>query len=95
MLDSEIGDRANHKPNSDRPAGLAKLFGCERCEVVSGCLSSVVTEAFLRASKCGYVGQIMTDGSRYPQLRSRIHFVIVDLRSVAPGQEALVSRYYP
>jgi hypothetical protein len=49
----------------------------------------------LRASKCSYAAQFMTDGSKYPQLRSRIHFVIVDLRSVAPGQEALASLYYP
>jgi hypothetical protein len=30
----------------------------------------------------------------YPQYRNRIHFVIVDLHSVAPEQETLVSRYY-
>ena len=30
----------------------------------------------------------------YPQFRNRIHFVIVDLHSVAPEQEALVSQYY-
>jgi hypothetical protein len=30
----------------------------------------------------------------YPQFQNRIQFVIVDLRNVAPQQEALVSRYY-
>ncbi len=30
----------------------------------------------------------------YPQFHNRIHFVIVDLRKVAPEQETLVSRYY-
>ena len=30
----------------------------------------------------------------YPQFRNRIHFVIVDLRNVAPEQEPLVSHYY-
>jgi hypothetical protein len=30
----------------------------------------------------------------YPQFRDRIRFVIVDLRNVAPEQEALVSHYY-
>ena len=30
----------------------------------------------------------------YPRFRNRIHFVIVDLNHVGPGQEALVSRYY-
>ena len=32
--------------------------------------------------------------SLYPQFRNRINFVIVDLHRVAPGQEALVSKYY-
>jgi hypothetical protein len=30
----------------------------------------------------------------YPQFRNRIHFVIVDLRNVAPEQVPLVSHYY-
>jgi hypothetical protein len=30
----------------------------------------------------------------YPKFRNRIHFVIVDLRDVAPEQEPLVSHYY-
>jgi hypothetical protein len=30
----------------------------------------------------------------YPQFQNRIHFVVVDLRNVAPVQEPLVSRYY-
>jgi hypothetical protein len=30
----------------------------------------------------------------YPQFRNRIHFVIVDLRNVAPAQQPLVSHYY-
>ena len=30
----------------------------------------------------------------YPQLRNRIHFVVVDLSNVAPAQKALVSHYY-
>jgi hypothetical protein len=30
----------------------------------------------------------------YPQFRNRLHFVIVDLRSVAPAQQPLVSHYY-
>jgi hypothetical protein len=30
----------------------------------------------------------------YPQFRNRIHFVAVDLRNVAPEQDALVSHYY-
>jgi hypothetical protein len=30
----------------------------------------------------------------YPQFQNRIHFVIVDLRKIAPEQETLVSRYY-
>jgi hypothetical protein len=30
----------------------------------------------------------------YPQFSNRLHFVIVDLRNVAPGQEALVAQYY-
>jgi hypothetical protein len=30
----------------------------------------------------------------YPQFQNRIHFVIVDLRNVAPAQQPLVSHYY-
>jgi hypothetical protein len=30
----------------------------------------------------------------YPQFRSRLHFVIIDPNSVAPGQKTLVARYY-
>jgi hypothetical protein len=30
----------------------------------------------------------------YPLFRNQIHFVVVDLNSVAPEQQALVSRYY-
>lgn len=30
----------------------------------------------------------------YPQFQNRIHFVIVDLRNVAPAQEELVAHYY-
>jgi hypothetical protein len=30
----------------------------------------------------------------YPQFRNRVHFVVVDLRNVAPAQKVLVSRYY-
>ena len=30
----------------------------------------------------------------YPQFRNRLHFVIVDLRNVAPAQQPLVSHYY-
>jgi hypothetical protein len=30
----------------------------------------------------------------YPQFRNRLHFVIVDLRNVAPAQQPLVARYY-
>jgi hypothetical protein len=30
----------------------------------------------------------------YPQYRNRLHFVVVDLRNVAPAQRPLVARYY-
>jgi hypothetical protein len=30
----------------------------------------------------------------YPQFQNKIHFVVVDLRNVAPAQQPLVSRYY-
>jgi hypothetical protein len=30
----------------------------------------------------------------YPQYRNRVHFVIVDLNKLAPGQDQLVERYY-
>jgi hypothetical protein len=30
----------------------------------------------------------------YPQFRGRLHFVVVDLNHLAPGQDALVARYY-
>jgi hypothetical protein len=30
----------------------------------------------------------------YPQFRNRLHFVVVDLRNVSPGQQPLVSSYY-
>jgi hypothetical protein len=30
----------------------------------------------------------------YPQFRNRVHFVVVDLRNVAPAQKVLVSHYY-
>lgn len=30
----------------------------------------------------------------YPQFQNKIHFVVVDLRNVAPAQRPLVSRYY-
>jgi len=30
----------------------------------------------------------------YPQFRNRLHFVVVDLHNVAPGQEELVAQYY-
>jgi hypothetical protein len=30
----------------------------------------------------------------YPQYRNRLHFIVVDLRNVAPTQQPLVARYY-